>query len=144
MPRRNHNGCRTHPYFRPNNQASGAHCVGQHSNLHTVRSEDQRCAAPGEGRQRLPALVKEWYAEGKIRRDEEKRREDQKEANLDVALKFNALLQKVMEKAPDAEYLAVSAAVMVWIVKGGREEIGSDLMKASAVELTEWEMGINF
>ena len=88
-------------------------------------------------------MVKEWYAEGKIRRDEEKRREDQKEANLDVALKFNALLQKVMEKAPDAEYLAVSAAVMVWIVKGGREEIGSDLMKASAVELTEWEMGIN-
>ena len=67
-----------------------------------VRS-DQRCAAPGEGRQRLPALVKEWYAEGKIRRDEEKRREDQKEANLDVALKFNALLQKVVEKAPDAE-----------------------------------------
>ena len=47
------------------------------------------------------------------------KREDQKEANLDVALKFNALLQKVMEKAPDAEYLAVSAAVMVWIVKGG-------------------------
>ena len=106
-----------------------------------VRSEDQRCAAPGEGRQRLPALVKEWYAEGKFRRDEEKRREDQKEANLDVALKFNALLQKVIEKAPDAEELAVSAAVMVWIVKEGREEIGSDLMKASAVELTGWEMG---
>ena len=32
---------------------------------------------------------------------------------------------------------------MVWIVKEGREEIGSDLMKASAVELTGWEMGIN-
>ena len=32
----NHNGCRTHPYFRPNNHASAARCVGQHSNLHTV------------------------------------------------------------------------------------------------------------
>ena len=62
-------------------------------------------------------------------------------ADTHVALKFNALLQKVIEKAPDAEELAVSAAVMVWIVKEGREEIGSDLMKASAVELTGWEMG---
>ena len=32
---------------------------------------------------------------------------------------------------------------MLWMAKEGREEIGSDLMKASAVELTGWEMGIN-